>query len=729
MSSDYLEYELQIERAGEPGLFQVAVLRSPAGETLAPISIPFPFAPDHLENLHLKLENALLRSRSQSRRAYSPEEATIRKFGSRLFESVFRDDVRSLFYESKREAERDGKGLRLKLRLQDAEFAALPWEFLLEPRADEYLCLSRDTPMVRYLDLPGANVTLAVPPPLRILGMVVSPKEMPSIDVARERAHIEAATAGLRAQGLIELRWIGDTVLDLQRALRNVRRDPWHIFHFVGHGEFDANREEGILWLANENGRPKQLTGLQLARLLADHGQMRLAILNACEGGRSGRGDIFSGIAATLIRRSVPAVLAMQYEISEPAAVLLARMFYESLADGLPIDGAMAEARKAISMDNPNTLEWGTPVLFTRAPDGVLFDLTEEIRSEVEISNTYRQEYFLSLVRSAEGAQARRSWRELRELAHKLQGLEPNYRAAQAWLEQAERQLSPWVETGDEVPIIGEWELLNGQAVLPERIIWEKDGREMRLVPAGSCRIGLSEAEAEEIVRTQGMSRKWVGTATPVSELWLPDFYMDVTPVTRAEYARFAATIVPEMVAPTEETDHPAVNVNWFAAKAYCEWSGKLLPSETQWEKGARGVDGRIYPWGNDWDRARLNSGERIQNGEFADIRAWQRWWQVMQSTGQIHTSPVAAHSGGASPYGLLDMAGNVWEWCDNWFQAYPGSRSEHDDYGMDYRVVRGGSWGSCASFATAFNRGRFPPNSRLNIVGFRSVSPPLERG
>jgi CHAT domain-containing protein len=177
--------------------------------------------------------------------------------------------------------------------------------------------------------------------------MIASPYDLPELDVARERKQLEKALAGAQERGAaIEIHWLpGQTATDLQRALRRAEHDPYHIFHFIGHGSFDAQRQEGALWLADGQGRAWPLLATQLARLLGDHRALRLAVLNACEGARGNDLDVFSSTAATLVRRGVPAVLAMQYEISDTAALLLAEWFYESLAEGLPVDAAVAEAR------------------------------------------------------------------------------------------------------------------------------------------------------------------------------------------------------------------------------------------------------------------------------------------------------------------------------------------------------------------------------------------------
>ncbi len=154
-----------------------------------------------------------------------------------------------------------------------------------------------------------------------------------------------------------------------------MRVGPWHIFHFIGHGGFDSNADEGLIALEDESGKAHFLNARQFGRLLADHRPLRLAILNSCEGGRGTARDIFSSTAATLVRHGIPAVLAMQYEITDRAAIEFSRAFYDALADGMPVDTAVSEARKAISIGVENSVEWGTPVLYMGTPDGILFDL------------------------------------------------------------------------------------------------------------------------------------------------------------------------------------------------------------------------------------------------------------------------------------------------------------------------------------------------------------------
>jgi hypothetical protein len=157
-----------------------------------------------------------------------------------------------------------------------------------------------------------------------------------------------------------------------------MRGGPWQIFHFVGHGGFDRNSDEGFIALADENGLSDALYATQLAMLLADHRSMRLVVLNTCEGARGGERDIFSSTSSILVRRGMAAVLAMQYAITDQAAIEFARGFYETLAEGWPVDAAVAEARKAVSLALPGSVEWATPVLHMSAPNGIIFDLSTD---------------------------------------------------------------------------------------------------------------------------------------------------------------------------------------------------------------------------------------------------------------------------------------------------------------------------------------------------------------
>jgi hypothetical protein len=222
------------------------------------------------------------------------------------------------------------------------------------------------------MELPEVIQPVAVTPPIRVLVMISSPSDYPSLDVEAEWKRLNESLADLIAAGTIAIERLDDATLGaLQRRLR---RSQYHIFHFIGHGEFDQTLQEGVLLLERDNRRGHRVGSQYLGMMLHDQESLRLAILNACEGARTSRQDPFAGSAQCLVQQGIPAVIAMQFEIADDVASTFAHEFYGALADGLPIDASVTEARKAIFAGG-REIEWATPVLYLRAADGRIFDV------------------------------------------------------------------------------------------------------------------------------------------------------------------------------------------------------------------------------------------------------------------------------------------------------------------------------------------------------------------
>jgi len=364
----YLDFELQIEHEGDHYLAKV--IRSPIGEASGTFTLPF--TEDRLENLVLKLG----RIRASTRRIYSTEMEAAHELGGKLFEAVFSNEVRATLRSSLDEASRrKDTGLRIKLRLQDvAELADLPWEFLFDASLDRFFAQSNQTPIVRYIEMPQRIVPLTIDLPLKILVMISSPTDYAQLNVQQEKFLLEEALQELSKKRMVQLEWLEEATL--QALQRRLRAETYHVFHFIGHGGFDPRAEEGVLVLEDERGRGWQAGAHRIGTVLHDHRSLRLVVLNSCEGARNSRTDPFAGVATSFVRQGIPAVVAMQFEITDNAAVIFSSEFYTALSEGFPVDAAVTEARKAIYAE-PNDVEWGTPVLILRSPDGILFRVKE----------------------------------------------------------------------------------------------------------------------------------------------------------------------------------------------------------------------------------------------------------------------------------------------------------------------------------------------------------------
>lgn len=245
------------------------------------------------------------------------------------------------------------------------------------------------------------------------------------------------------------------------------------------------------------------------------------------------------------------------------------------------------------------------------------------------------------------------------------------------------------------------------------------DGKVMVQVPAGEFKMGISDAQIKTLVDTQRASASAFEIEKPEHNVNVAEFWIDRDLVTNADYKKFLDANptypIPDIdlqelkgwswsaqtrsFPPGRET-MPVVLVTWNDANAYCKWAGGRLPTEAEWEKAARGTDGRFYPWGNDWDKTKTAFGEK----------------------GSMDTSPVGAFPGGASPYGANDMVGNVWQWTSSILKNYPYQATDgrEDQTQAGERVTRGGMYAFGPAVSRANTRNKFTAGDKAISIGFR---------
>jgi serine/threonine-protein kinase len=242
-------------------------------------------------------------------------------------------------------------------------------------------------------------------------------------------------------------------------------------------------------------------------------------------------------------------------------------------------------------------------------------------------------------------------------------------------------------------------------------------------IPAGEFIMGSDSPESK-----QGISGGRAYPEGPQHTVTLPGYWIDKFEVTNGQYALCVAdgACEPPTVNNSYSHEHyfdnpdfanyPVIFVNWFKALSYCEWAGRRLPTEAEWEKAARGTDGRLYPWGND-----PISGEYAN---FCDVGCLRTHANPAYDDGYPETAPVGSFPKGASPYGLMDMAGNVWEWTSTIPNPYPYDAADgREEYPGYEQVWRGGPWSNGVWYQRASTRYRSIPDYRYYNLGFRCAS------
>jgi len=350
---EYLDFDILVTSQ------EIRVFNSPAGQAKATPVVPW----DKIG------EQLLIKATGQN----GLDLPSVREFGMHLFQTIVTDDIKTVYDRSREHTLQDDKGLRIRIRT-DPGLLGIPWEFLYDPTEGDFLVLSRQTPIVRFIEMPrGTLRSLCVKPPLRLLVVSATPTDLPPVEIETEKELIQAALDGVQCRGDIKVRFVDHAKLG---DLFDVLREDCHIFHFIGHGSYNPQEKAGTLFLEDERGDSYPVDSQGLSRLIRDARSLRLAMLNICHGATIIEGQLLSSLAGAIVQAGgVPAVIAMQFPISNEAAEVISREFYCALSEGYPVDTALAEARKRLDLRMPNDVEWATAALYMRSHDGCLFSI------------------------------------------------------------------------------------------------------------------------------------------------------------------------------------------------------------------------------------------------------------------------------------------------------------------------------------------------------------------
>ncbi len=360
----YVLFDLRIGRSHSKYRMQASV--SPSGGASEVLKLPSAVA---------QVSGHAGDRKGRSNRDVRPPQIELPKdkkaFGEALYRAVFTGRIGRLFGESVARLA-PGQTLRLRLHLDDVpELSRIAWEYLRDPDRGRFLAQTSHISIVRYLGALDPGRPLPSAPPLEVVVVIAQPKDRPKLAASEEWEHIRAALGGKSFSRRAHLEVLANATFEA--LAERIHRGPCHVLHFLGHGSFDLEAQTGMLLFEDGHGNGVPIDAGRFSALLSES-EVRLVVLNTCRGAEHSEDDAFSGVAQDLVRKGMPAVIAMQSDITDEAAVRFARKFYRQIADGKPIDFGLAQARRDLYFHGDD-VEWGTPALYTCAPDGHLFNV------------------------------------------------------------------------------------------------------------------------------------------------------------------------------------------------------------------------------------------------------------------------------------------------------------------------------------------------------------------
>ncbi|NNE33872.1 MAG: CHAT domain-containing protein, partial [Rhodothermales bacterium] len=388
---EYTDLKLHIT-PGPDGTFNVSAQVDGGGAADSQLRLPVEL--EDLSGVLYRVGEAI-RSERRHHEEESNQIETVqqaRAFGAELYDALIHGEIRELLTHTLGAiSDKPDAGVRIRLTMDlkgqgIAYIASLPWELIAKDASATAFVLSKETVLVRSPNALGTSEPTPFEPPLLILVVRSNPEGTEDLDLDAEQERIQSSWGN--APG-VHVDFVNPRFNELADYLAD--NDP-HVVHYMGHGDF-TEEDGGVLILEDENGQPDRVGRERLQVLFGDERRLRLVFLNACKTGTNSPDDgldPFAGVAASLVSIGVPAVIAMQFPISDTAAVEFSGTFYRRIAAGDAVDTAVAEARKRLV--GKNQAEWATPVLFMRSKDGQLFEKIDRKPSAVGSSSPSESE-------------------------------------------------------------------------------------------------------------------------------------------------------------------------------------------------------------------------------------------------------------------------------------------------------------------------------------------------
>ncbi|HEV7505159.1 MAG TPA: SUMF1/EgtB/PvdO family nonheme iron enzyme [Thermoanaerobaculia bacterium] len=670
---DYEDFVLRIRK--DPAGY-VAIPSGPAEvETGKPF--PSPFEEGEIEMF-----------RGSRSRDLDPPKWTRSKaedLGERLFETIFSGIVWKLWVMALAAASHSGRRLRLRLILESPKLWEWPWEYLREPD-DDYLIFSREISIVRSPGISQIIPPLQVKLPLRVLVVSAQPSGSGDLDSEGEFLELKKSLEDLERSGGVELSRVESASL---ATLRQDLERPIHVLHFIGHGGFDRNLEQAFLQFETTDGAPDPVTGVDLARVLGRQPPPALVVLNACEGGRASKADPFGGVAQALLKKGTPAVVAMQFRVTDEAALVFSKEFYKALALGATLDHAVFEARLALHAKRFE--DWGNPVLYLRGPQGRIFVREKQSNKLFLIAGSLL--LALSLVTGGYfllPSRSRTTEPSPRPIFSTPEPTEISSMPLEITPVPTEPTPGPTAATPETSPVLPPPKLrpTRGCPSIPEMEIV------FRRIEPGTFMMGAhgeKDAKPHQVTITKPfcMSEKEI-----TQYQWLTVMHEDPS-----RYRRWSK--------------QPVESVSWIRSQDFIRELQKKdskahfrLATEAQWEYAGRAGSTTKYSFGDDPNRLYLYGNcKSVDVDDHYDV-----------------TAPVGKFK--PNTWGLYDMQGNVSEWVADWYAPYdstPQTDPKGPKSGTE-RVRRGGSFSILSKNCGMARRNKMKQDKAKDDVGFRII-------